>query len=184
MIDKLRKMFHRLRQSKRVLIISAKMSKTNTKFQKHSINPLLHLNCILNFSFFWSHSGKHYSCWLLIESLSKLCNLILANIFIPYSRNSCPNNIVRPFICYYRLKISSLHKQNHTLSLFYELAVSACDIMIHRELFVVRPPKYHVLVLPSPIYISAANFKALSLTDFAVPKIPLIFNYFDTLSDK
>jgi hypothetical protein len=56
--------------------------------------------------------------------------------------------------------------------------------MTHRELFVVIPPRYHVLVLPSPIYISAANFRALSFTDLAVPKIPLIFNYFDTLRDK
>lgn len=82
------------------------------------------------------------------------------------------------------MKIASLHTENRTLSLFYELAISACDITIHKALLVVIPPKYHVLVLPSPIYISAANFKALSFTDFAVPRIPFIFSYLETLKDR
>lgn len=43
------------------------------------------------------------------------------------------------------------------------------------------PPRYQVLVFPYPISISDAVLRALSLRDLQVPRIPLIFNSFETL---
>lgn len=102
-------MLHWLGQSKRVLIVSTKMGKANAKLQEHSIDPLLHLNCILDLSFFGSHPGKHDSCRLLIKSLSELSNLILANILMTNGRYSRSDRIIRPLIGDYRLKVPSLH---------------------------------------------------------------------------
>lgn len=52
---------------------------------------------------------------------------------------------------------------------------------MHNDEFIDIPPKYQALVPPSPISISAAVFRVFSFRDLQVPKIPLIFSYFETL---
>ena len=62
--------------------------------------------------------------------------------------------------------------------------LSTIDTTRQSELPVLMPPKYQLLVPPSPISISEAVLRALSLSDLQVPRIPLILIVFVTLIDR
>ena len=64
---------------------------------------------------------------------------------------------------------------------FCLLSVSPCDRIKHKALVRDMPPIYHSLVFPSPIYMSAADFKLFSFNDLASPKMPFNFIYLDIL---
>jgi hypothetical protein len=70
--------------------------------------------------------------------------------------------------------------ERSTLYLFYELLASLWLRMMQSALFTEMPPKYQLLVLPYPIYMSAASLRELSLRDLAVPKMPLILSSLET----
>lgn len=60
------------------------------------------------------------------------------------------------------------------------MARSLLVSITQRALLVQIPPKYHELVMPSPISMSDAVLRALSLRERQVPRIPLILSSLET----
>jgi hypothetical protein len=68
-----------------------------------------------------------------------------------------------------------------TFSLLSELLASLRETMMQRALLLRIPPRYQEWVPPSPIYISEADFRELSLRDLQEPSMPLILSSLGTL---
>lgn len=173
MVDKLGEMLERGGEAEGAPVIFVEKRKSHTELEQQPVHPLLDLESVLNFSLFGDHPRQHHRRRLLVKPFPQLGYLIFPQVVQADRRDSGSDDIIRPFVCDYRLNVRTLNHEKITLSLFSDAAASAWLKMKHRAELAEMPPKYQLLVPPSPTSISAACFKVFSFKDFAVPNTPL-----------